>query len=79
MWMQTAVTAVETRFGIIPWSGLSVAASYGARGWLQYCANGMADWRAVAATVVLMCVGLGASFWLLSSVDSVQSAIAAGC
>ncbi|NBT20462.1 MAG: hypothetical protein EBT00_17075, partial [Proteobacteria bacterium] len=30
IWGMTAVTAVETRFGIIPWCGLSVAAAYGA-------------------------------------------------
>ena len=79
LWMQTAGTAVETRFGIIPWSGLSVVAAHGARVWLQGFVKGTADWRAAGVTVVLMCVGLGASFWLLSLVESVQSAIAAGC
>ena len=58
LWLQTAFTAVETRFGIIPWSALSVAAVWGATGWWERLRSGTSNLlpaiNAALATGVLL-------------------------
>ena len=60
LWLQTAFTAVETRFGIIPWSALSVAAVWGATRWWERLRRGTSSWmpaiNAAFATGLLLLV-----------------------
>lgn len=60
LWLQTAFTAVETRFGIIPWSALSVAAAWGSARWWGRLQSGIGSWLpalyAVVATGMLLIV-----------------------
>jgi len=79
LWAQTGVTAVETRFGIIPWCGLAVAAAYGAITWVNEFKLGRSRWVPAGVGVIMAGSGLWLSRWLLSTVGPVQSAIAAGC
>ena len=59
-WLQTAFTAVETRFGIIPWSALSVAAAWGSARWWERLQSRIGSWLpalyAVVATGMLLIV-----------------------
>ena len=79
LWAQTGFTAVETRFGIIPWCGLAVAAAYGAITWVNEFKLGVHRWVPAGFGLVMAGSGLWISRWLLSTVDPVQRAIAAGC
>jgi hypothetical protein len=79
IWGMTAVTAVETRFGIIPWCGLAVAASYGAITWVADFMAGTQRWGLVSVALGMAGSGLWLSRWLLSTVEPVTKAIAAGC
>ena len=79
LWAQTGFTAVETRFGIIPWCGLAVAAAYGAITWVNEFKLGRRRWVPPGVGVIMAGSGLWLSRWLLSTVGPVQSAIAAGC
>ena len=79
LWAQTGVTAGETRFGIIPWCGLAVAAAYGAITWVNELKLGRRRWVPPGVGVIMAGSGLWLSRWLLSTVGPVQSAIAAGC
>jgi hypothetical protein len=79
IWGMTAVTAVETRFGIIPWCGLVVAASYGAITWVADFMAGTQRWGLVSVALGMAGSGLWLSRWLLSTVEPVTKAIAAGC
>lgn len=79
MWGMTAFTAVETRYGIIPWCGLAVAAAYGAITWVGEFKAGRRRWGQAVAAVGLASSGLWLSRWLLSTVEPVQRAIAFGC
>ena len=79
LWGMTWFTAVETRFGIIPWCGLAVGASYGVSSWVDDFMLGRRRWGEVGVTVLLASSGLLLSRWLLSTVESVTRAIAAGC
>ncbi len=75
----TAVTAVETRFGIIPWCGLAVAASHGAITWVADFMAGRQSWWQAGTALGMASAGLWLSRWLLSTVEPVQKAIEAGC
>ena len=79
MWGMTAVTAVETRFGIIPWCGFAVASSYGAITWATDFKAGRRRWGPAAVVLGLAGSGLWLSRWLLSTVDVISNAIASGC
>ena len=79
IWGMTAFTAVETRFGIIPWCGLAVAASYGAITWAADFMAGTQRWGLVSVALGVAGSGLWLSRWLLSTVEPVTRAIAAGC
>jgi hypothetical protein len=79
MWVMTWFTAVETRFGIIPWCGLAVAASYGAITWVADFMAGTQRWGLVSVALGMAGSGLWLSRWLLSTVEHVTKAIAAGC
>jgi len=79
MWVMTWFTAVETRFGIIPWCGLAVAASYGAITWVADFMAGTQRWGLVSVALGMAGSGLWLSRWLLSTVEPVTKAIAAGC
>ncbi|MBU6152163.1 MAG: hypothetical protein KGR25_11980, partial [Chloroflexi bacterium] len=79
LWLQTAFTAVETRFGIIPWSALSVAAAWGAAQWWEGLRSGTSGWlpaiNAVVATGVLLVI----SRLAVAGVPAFQQLEAAGC
>jgi hypothetical protein len=75
----TAVTAVETRFGIIPWCGFAVASSYGAITWATDFKAGRRRWGPAAVVLGLAGSGLWLSRWLLSTVDVISNALASGC
>jgi len=79
IWGMTAVTAVETRFGIIPWCGFAVASSYGAITWATDFIAGRRGWLQLGSALVVTASGLWLSRWLLSTVQPVTRAIAAGC
>ena len=79
LWLQTAVTAVETRFGIIPWSALSVAATWGAMQWLERARSGAIDLRPVAFASLATGTLLLVSRMTVASVPAFQQLEAAGC
>ena len=79
LWGMTVFTQVETRFGIIPWCGLAVSASYGAITWVADFMAGRRRWWQAGTVLGMAGSGLWLSRWLLSTVEPVQSAIAAGC
>ena len=79
IWGMTAFTAVETRFGIIPWCTLAVAASYGAITWVTDFMAGRRRWWQAGTVLGMAGSGLWLSRWLLSTVEPVTKAIAAGC
>ena len=79
LWAQTGFTAVETRFGIIPWCGLAVAATYGAITWVADFVVGRRRWGVASSVFGIATIGVALSRWLLSAVEPVTMAIEAGC
>ena len=79
LWAQTGFTAVETRFGIIPWCGLAVAATYGAITWVADFMVGRRRWGVASSVFGIATIGVALSRWLLSAVEPVTMAIEAGC
>jgi hypothetical protein len=79
LWLQTAFTGVETRFGIIPWSALSVAAAWGASGWWERLRSGVGSWVPALIAVLVTGVLLVVSRMAVASVPAFQQLEAAGC
>lgn len=79
LWGMTMFTQVETRYGIIPWCTLAVAASYGAITWVTDFMAGRRRWWQAGTVLGMAGSGLWLSRWLLSTVEPVTRAIAAGC
>ncbi|MBU6150723.1 MAG: hypothetical protein KGR25_04680, partial [Chloroflexi bacterium] len=79
LWLQTAFTAVETRFGIIPWSALSVAAVWGAAQWWEGLRSGTSGWLPAINTVVATGVLLVISRLAVAGVPAFQQLEEAGC
>ena len=79
LWGMTMFTQVETRYGIIPWCTLAVAASYGAITWVTDLMAGRRRWWQAETVLGMAGSGLWLSRWLLSTVEPVTTAIAAGC
>ena len=79
LWLQTAFTAVETRFGIIPWSALSVAAVWGATRWWERLRSGASTWMPAICAVVATGVLLVISRLAVAGVPAFQQLEAAGC
>jgi hypothetical protein len=79
LWLQTAFTAVETRFGIIPWAALSVAAVWGAMRWWERLGRGTGGWRSVIYVALATGVLLVVSRMAVAGVPVFQQLEAAGC
>ena len=79
LWLQTAFTAVETRFGIIPWSALSVAAVWGASRWSNCWQNGTTSWLPVIGVASATSILVVMSRLAVASVPVFQLYEEAGC
>jgi hypothetical protein len=79
LWVQSGFTAVETRFGIIPWSGMSVAAVWGVRAWWSEAQSGRPNWWTLSSAVLATCVGVTVSRLAVASVPAFQQLEGAGC
>jgi hypothetical protein len=79
LWLQTAFTAVETRFGIIPWSALSVAASWGIARWWDRVRSGGGSWAPALYVVLATGALVVVSRTAVASVPVFQQLEAAGC
>ena len=79
LWFQTAFTAVETRFGILPWSALSVAAVWGAMLWWDRLRSGIGSWKPVVLVTVTTGILLAISRLAVAGVPAFQQLEAAGC
>jgi len=80
LWIQTGFTAVETRFGVVPWCAFAVLGAYGVINIAAVSGDGSrSGGRLLGTALGLAGVGLLSSQWILGGVVPVQEAIAAGC
>lgn len=80
LWGQTAFVLVETRFGIIPWTALAVAAVYGVLEWLETpVLDNRAKLRLLIGVGCAVAGGLVLSRWLILQSPQIAEAFAKGC
>lgn len=79
LWLQTAFTAVETRFGIIPWSALSVSAAWGAVQWWDGMRRREGSLTPVVVAAAATLALLALSRFAVAGVPEFRLIEAAGC